>query len=147
MRISKPDTISGFKLDASANCGNKIAGRRLPNRFKLERKPNKPFSGRMAISKASHLGPPTAPNKIASAALAAVKVASGRGPPVASMALPPTNARLMLRPKSNLWSTACSTFSASATISGPIPSPGKTNTLCVMSLSLLCYLCSVLWGI
>ena len=39
----------------------------------------------------SHLGPPTAPNKIASAFLAASKVWSGNGTPVASIAQPPNN--------------------------------------------------------
>ena len=58
------------------------------------------------MSRASHLGPPTAPNKMASAALAAFNVSSGSGPPVASIALPPTNALLMLNPRLNLSSTA-----------------------------------------
>ena len=134
IKISKPDTISGFKLEASANCGYKIAGRKLPNRPNSERIPNKPFSGRIAISRPSHLGPPTAPSKIASQALALDKVSSGNGLPVASMALPPNKAESMFKSRPNLSLQASSTLTASLMISGPMPSPGITNTLCVMSL-------------
>ena len=91
--------------------------------------PSKPFSGRIAISRPSHLGPPTAPKRIASQALALVMVASGRGPPVASMAAPPSKAESMVKSKPNFSLLASRTLTASAIISGPIPSPGKTNTL------------------
>ena len=52
---SKPETISGFKVEAAASCGYKMAGRKFENKPNVERKPSKPFSGRTEISSDSHL--------------------------------------------------------------------------------------------
>ena len=48
-----------------------------------------PFSGRIAGSTLSHLGPPTAPSNTASAALQASIVSSVKGTPYASIDAPP----------------------------------------------------------
>ena len=77
----------------------------------------------------SHLGPPTAPSKIASAVLAAANVCSGKGTPVASMAQPPSSSFDHVKSKLNRWLTFAKTLVASAIISGPIPSPAKI-TIC-----------------
>ena len=79
--MSKPETISGFKLEASANCGYKIAGRKLAKRLSSLRIFNKPRSGRIERSMLSHFGPPTAPSKMASAFFACSAVCSGYGEP------------------------------------------------------------------
>ena len=59
--------ISGFKDDASKELSNKIAGLRFANRPSEDLSSNKPFSGFSLGGSESHLGPPTAPNKIESA--------------------------------------------------------------------------------
>ena len=64
--MSKPDTISGFKLDASTNCLKQIAGLRLANNFNSFLNFNSALSGLFENSKLSHCGPPTAPKITAS---------------------------------------------------------------------------------
>ena len=59
--MSKPDTISGFKLDASTNCLKQIAGLRLANNFSSFLNFKSALSGLFENSKLSHFGPPTAP--------------------------------------------------------------------------------------
>ena len=58
--------ISGFKDDASKELSNKIAGLRFANRPNEDLSSNNPFSGFSLGGRESHLGPPTAPNKIES---------------------------------------------------------------------------------
>ena len=64
--ISKPDTISGFKLEASTNCLKQIAGLRLANNFNSFLNFKSALSGLFENSKLSHSGPPTAPKITAS---------------------------------------------------------------------------------
>ena len=59
--MSNPDTISGFKLDASTSCLKQIAGLRLANNFSSFLNFKSALSGLFENSKLSHLGPPTAP--------------------------------------------------------------------------------------
>ena len=64
--MSKPETISGFKVDASTNCLKQIAGLRFANSFNSFLNFNNPLSGFFENSKLSHLGPPQAPKITAS---------------------------------------------------------------------------------
>ena len=57
-------------------------GRKLMYSPSAFRSPSKPLSGRFARGTASHLGPPTAPSRMASAALQAASVSAGSGSPV-----------------------------------------------------------------
>jgi len=100
-----------------------MAGRRLANRPRPLRMPKRPRSGRCSRGRLSHLGPPTAASSTASASLASFSVASGKGLPVASTAAPPSRASSISKPRSR----ACNTRTASAMISGPMPSPGNTQ--------------------
>jgi len=43
--MSKPDTISGFNVDASTNCSKQIAGLKLANNFNSFLSFNKALSG------------------------------------------------------------------------------------------------------
>ena len=64
--MSKPDTISGFKLDASTNCLKQIAGLKLANNFNSFLNFRRALSGFFENSRLSHFGPPTAPKITAS---------------------------------------------------------------------------------
>src|SRR5579862_1838430 len=75
-----------------------------------------------------HFGPPTAPRRTASAALAQARVSSGRGLPVASIAHPPINLCWNSIDKSVCFSTNFRILIASAVTSGPTPSPSSTQT-------------------
>src|SRR5690625_1788724 len=130
------------------------AGRRLANSSNLERICKRPCSGRMARSILSHLGPPTAPSKIASAARALARALSVRGTPWASMELPPIRSSSKLRSRLNFLSVASSILRASVTISGPMPSPGSIR-ICLVAISVVfrpvqvcvsCLLCGVVLG-
>ncbi len=127
IRISKPDTTSGFSVDASASCGYKMAGRKLPNRPNSERIFSKPRSGRIARSKASHLGPPTAPKSTASTSRANAKVESAKGTPCLSIAAPPSSPSTSSKPRLNFSLANSKALTASDIISGPMPSPGNTR--------------------
>ena len=59
--MSNPDTISGFRVEASTNCSKQIAGLKFANSFNSFLNFNKALSGFFEKSKLSHLGPPTAP--------------------------------------------------------------------------------------
>ena len=88
--------------------------------------PKRPASGRGAAgSVVSHFGPPTAASSTASAAFAASSVAAGSGSPTASMAAPPISDSLQSKRVSYFAPTASRTFTPSAMISGPMPSPGN----------------------
>ncbi len=77
MSMSNPETSSARRLDALASSGNNIAGRKLQNKSKSDRMASKPRSGRASAGRLSHLGPPTAPNKMPSASRASALVVSG----------------------------------------------------------------------
>ena len=129
MTSSPLSTISLRKRQAPASSGKRRAGRRFAYKPNALRIPRSPFSGRMAGSMVSHLGPPTEPKRTASAFLQASMVASGRGEPVVSMAMPPMRTFSVVNSWLNFFAVASSTRSASPTISGPIPSPAIT-TIC-----------------
>src|SRR5579862_4648528 len=85
---------------------------------------SKACSGRSARGRVSYVGPPTAPRRMASACCARRNVASGSGCPATSYPAPPIGAVSvsMARPSPR---SRCSTLSASAATSGPMPSPGR----------------------
>src|SRR5688572_2357359 len=122
---SRPETTSGFRLEAPTNSGNMRAGRRLANSPSSLRMRSMPCSGRCGRGNASYCGPPTAPASTASAARASLSVGSGSGSPCASTPAPPYGAS-----SSSSFSPsrarAFSTLTACATISGPMPSPAST---------------------
>ena len=60
--MSKPETISGFNVDASTNCLKHIAGLKFANNFNSFLSFHNALSGFFENSKLSHLGPPTAPS-------------------------------------------------------------------------------------
>src|SRR5271170_5086088 len=74
-----------------------------------------------------HLGPPTAPRRTASAALAQARESSGRGFPVASMAQPPMSLCWKSISRAVAFSTTLRILIASAVTSGPTPSPANTQ--------------------
>src|SRR5699024_8506267 len=83
-KISLPLIFFSFKGDACNNESNPLIGRRFENKFSSFLIFNKPFSGRTLTGILSHLGPPTAPSKIASADLQAAMVPSVKVEPVKS---------------------------------------------------------------
>src|SRR5947209_7090950 len=133
--MSVPWISSRLRGLASSRAGNGLTGRRLANSPRPARRPSRPCSGRgLSGSVESHLGPPTAPSRTASASRQPAKVSSGRGLPVASMAAPPTRYSVNSKP-----SIARSTSTAEAMTSGPIPSPGSramVALMCAVSLAL-----------
>lgn len=74
--------------------------------------------------------PPMAASKTASARLHVSKVLFGKGVPVASVAAPPISASWKLKSAPSVFPAARNTSVATAVISGPIPSPASTATLC-----------------
>ena len=60
--MSKPETISGFKVEASTNCLKHIAGLKFANNFNSFLHFNNALSGFLENSTLSHFGPPTAPS-------------------------------------------------------------------------------------
>ena len=60
--ISRPETISGLRVDASTNCLKHIAGLKFANSFNSFLNFNNALSGFFENSRPSHYGPPTAPN-------------------------------------------------------------------------------------
>ena len=64
--ISSPETISGFKLEASTNCLKQIAGLKFAKSLSSFLNFNNALSGFLEKSKLSHFGPPTAPKITAS---------------------------------------------------------------------------------
>ena len=91
--MSTPSTISGLRVDASANAAKICTGRRFVYRPNALRMPNRPCSGRgFAGSVVSHFGPPTAASSTASDDSATRSVSSGSAVPHTSMAHPPSSA-------------------------------------------------------
>ena len=64
--MSRPDTISGFRVDASTNCLKQIAGLKFANNFNSFLSLRRALSGLLEKSKLSYFGPPTAPKMTAS---------------------------------------------------------------------------------
>ena len=64
--MSRPDTISGFRVEASTNCLKQIAGLKFAKSLSSFLNFSKALSGFFENSRLSHLGPPTAPKITAS---------------------------------------------------------------------------------
>src|SRR3990172_2053165 len=63
--MSVPSTTERLSGEASTSIGKHVAGRRFAKRSSSFRSPRSPRSGRFSCGRASHLGPPTAPNRVA----------------------------------------------------------------------------------
>ncbi len=124
--MSTPSITSGFSVVESTSMGRTFTGRRLAKRASSLRSASRPSSGRTLFRGSSHLGPPTAPSSTAWHLRHILSVAAVRASPEASMAIPPISPSWRLNSCPNRLPTASRTFSASATTSGPTPSPGKT---------------------
>ena len=61
IKISKPDTISGFKVEAFTNCSKHIAGLKLAKSFSSFLSFKRALSGFFENSTPSHFGHPPAP--------------------------------------------------------------------------------------
>src|SRR5438128_2693251 len=85
-----------------------------------------PRSGRCSCGTSSHLGPPTAPKRIAWAARGRSRAPGASGLPVRSIAAPPTSPRSNSNAVPVPLPTASSTPMASGVTSAPMPSPGRT---------------------
>src|SRR5436190_489191 len=126
---SVPSMRSRLSGLASSRASKGLTGRRLANSPRPSRRPSSPCSGRGRFgSVVSHLGPPTAPSRTASAARQPAKVSSGSGDPVASIAAPPIEYSENVKS-----SSALSTSTAEATTSRPIPSPGRRAIVALMA--------------
>ncbi|MNN09605.1 hypothetical protein D3C81_1224920 [compost metagenome] len=123
---SVPSSTSGLSVEASLRQSNTTAGRRFENRPSALRMPSNPVSGRSSFGLLSHFGPPTAPSNTASAFWHTSSVSCGSGVPFSSIAMPPNNACSVSNLYPNSSSVRFNTFSASATTSGPMPSPAIT---------------------
>src|SRR5688572_29778540 len=122
--MSRPLTISGFRLEASANSGKTVAGRRLAKKSHSLRRPRIAASGRSGRSSLSYCGPPTAPKRVASDCLTRSSVFGGSGCFCASYAAPPTSASSVSIVSPSLRKISSTAF-ASRRISGPMPSPAR----------------------
>ena len=70
MSKSRLETFSSFRVEAETSSFERIAGLRLAKKSSSDLIPKSPFSGLLLEGSLSHLGPPTAPNRIASLSLA-----------------------------------------------------------------------------
>eukprot|EP00982_Pelagococcus_subviridis_P017298 31529-Pelagococcus_subviridis.AAC.20 len=127
--MSVPSTTSRFSDDASMSCGRMFAGRRFANTPRPARRPRSPCSGRCSAGSVSHLYPPIAARRTASEAWHVASVSGGRGIPVASIAAPPTSASVKSNAMSCWEPTSTRHVFATAMISGPMPSPGRSVML------------------
>src|SRR5207245_117355 len=123
---SVPSTTSRLSGEASTSIGKHLAGRRFAYRSNSLRMARSPRSGRCSCGTSSHLGPPTAPKRIAWAARQSSRVPGASGLPVASIAAPPTSPRSNSNAVPVPLPTASSTRMASGVTSAPMPSPGRT---------------------
>ena len=64
--MSRPETISGFRVEASTNCLKQIAGLKFAKSLSSFLNFSKALSGFFENYRLSHLGPPTAPKITAS---------------------------------------------------------------------------------
>src|SRR5205809_866206 len=129
--LSVPSTTSRFRGEASSSMGKHLAGRRLAKRSSSLRRPRSPRSGFCSCGRASHLGPPTAPKRMASLCSHSRRVEAGSGSPVASMAAPPMRAASNSKEAPVARPTTSSTLRASGVTSCPMPSPPSSAILCV----------------
>ena len=88
--MSKPETISGFRVEASTNCLKQIAGLKFAKSLSAFLNLSNALSGFLEKSKLSHLGPPTAPKITASHSKALKNTSSVMGVLNLSYAAPPT---------------------------------------------------------
>ena len=127
--MSKPSPIisllSGQALDSSLY---RYAGLRLaksPSSFLILRSAASGLKlGAMSYQRELPTFPPTAPSKTASEFFAVARAVSVSGVPCLSIEQPPMSISVNLKLCPNFPATYSRTFFASATISGPIPSPG-----------------------
>ena len=90
---SRPSTTSRFRLEASASGWKQSAGRRLANTPMPARRPSRPASGRLSRGASVPLAArPPRPSARRLAALAAARVSSVSGVPMASKLDPPNGA-------------------------------------------------------
>src|SRR5215475_10362332 len=134
---SVPSTTERLSGEASTSMGKHFAGRRLAKRSSSFRIRSRPRSGRTSCGRLSHLGPPTEPNRMASACWHSRRAASGSGPPVASMAAPPTWPISNSKLAPVALPTTSRTRRASGVTSWPMPSPGRNAILCTLTSRLL----------
>src|SRR5215471_10467063 len=127
---SSPPTSSRLRLEASARASKTTAGRRLAKRSISLRSRRMPRSGRSSNGNvSSHLGPPTAPKRTASLAIASARVWSVSGTPDSSRAAPPTKPSVISKLAIRCRSQYSITRKVWRMISGPMPSPASTSTL------------------
>src|SRR4029077_17473656 len=127
--MSRPLTISGLSELASISASNTLAGRRLAKRSISLRRRRSPRSGFLLNSTLSHFGPPTEPNRTASASSAVFMASSESGTPCLSRAAPPTTSSLMSKPTARFLLIQAMILRTSFMTSGPMPSPGSTSRL------------------
>src|SRR3990170_4459649 len=128
---SVPSTTERRRGEASTSIGKHLAGRRFANRSSSFRSRSRPRSGRLSCGTSSHLGPPTAPKRMARLASQSRNVTSGSGSPVSSMAAPPARPCSNSKPTPEPFATTWRILNASGVTSWPIPSPGSTAILWV----------------
>src|SRR3990172_2991658 len=123
---SVPSTTERLSGEAATSIGKHFAGRRLAGRGSALRSASSPRWGRVSWGTPSHLGPPTAPKRIACARRHSSSAPGASGAPVASIAAPPTSASSNSNPTPAALPTARRTRTASGVTSWPMPSPGRT---------------------
>src|SRR5690606_19804341 len=129
---STPFSTSGRRVELCSMPSNIMAGRRLANRPSSFRSLKRAFSGRSSGGLSSQRAPPTAPRSTASESRQRVKVSGGSGFPTRSIAPPPTMPNWNVNRYPKVSATARRTLTPSSTISGPIPSPGRTAIFLAM---------------
>src|ERR1700694_1388699 len=132
--MSVPSTTDRLSGEASTSMGKHLAGLRLAKRSSSLRRPSSPRSGFCSWGRWSHLGPPTAPKRMASLSSQSRSVEGGSGSPVASMAAPPMRACSNSKDTPVALPTTSSTRRASGVTSCPMPSPPRTAILCVATI-------------
>src|SRR6185312_9488068 len=126
---SSPRTTSGYSVEASTSGSSTMAGRKLANRSSSLRRRRMASSGRSWKPSFSHFGPPTEPNRMASASRAFCMVSSVIGVPRASIAAPPTRSSDMSNVTMRRRSSQSMMRRTSRITSGPMPSPGRISSL------------------
>src|SRR5207244_3882659 len=125
-QVLTPRRRSGLRGERPTRAGRTDTGRRFANTPSRARSASSPVSGRRCQGAWSSAGSPTAPSSTASARVTPARVASGSGSPAAATPAAPTANRWRINLIPNRSPTTSRTCSASATTSGPIPSPGST---------------------
>ena len=113
IKRSKPSIISLFKVEAPEVSVKHIDGLKFAKKFNSDLILKSPFSGLSFEGKLSHLGPPTPPNKIASAALALEITLSVIGELFLSIETPPIRSSSTEISRLNLFETAKNNLLAS----------------------------------